>query len=708
VRSKDPDIKHLFEPRGVAVIGASQNPNKLGYWVVQNIVEGGYAGKVFPINPKGGGLFGHRVYERLEEVNDSVDVACVVVPAVRVFEAVQSCAHRGVKFAVIISSGFSEVGNTTEERKIVSYARDHRMRVIGPNVFGLYSAPASLNATFGPQEVKPGGVAIISQSGAIGLAMMGKTKIENIGLSAMVSVGNKSDVDESDLLGYLSTLDDAKVVLMYVEGITAGERLIQVLREATQTKPVIVIKSGRSQRGAAAAASHTGSLAGEDKVFDEVIRQCGVIRAESLQEAMNWCRFLAEAPPLEGENNVIVTNGGGLGVLAADACEKYSVSLYDDLQDLKKTFSDTMPEFGSTKNPVDLTGQAAAGNYSQALEAALKNEDIHSVECLVCETATVEPEAFTEFVKQTYARYKTRKPLVLSLFGGSKTEKCMAWLQQDNIPVFRDVYDATSYMGAMFAHYRNKAYPRGEVAKVTIDSEALQQVIAEARQDGRTFLLTHEAHRVMKAAGVATPKSYIARSLDEAVSHAEDIGYPVVMKVVSRDIVHKSDVGGVALDLENKDEVMDAYEAILHNCRANRPGATIEGIEVTEMIQSAVETIVGARVDASFGPIVMFGLGGIYVEVMKDISFRAFPMSREEAMNMIAEIHSYPLLLGVRGEERKDIEALTDAIIRVGTVLRQCKDITDIEINPLVVYDQGEGVRAVDVRILISRPEEAA
>lgn len=701
-------MQRLFEPRGVAVIGASHSEGKVGHTVVRNITAAGYKGKVFPVNPSGGEILGRRVYKSLDDVRDRVDVACIVVPAAKVFEAVESCASSGVQFVIIIASGFSEIGNTAEEKRIVSYARDHGMRVVGPNVFGLYSAPASLNATFGPQEVNPGGVAIISQSGAIGLAMMGKTKVEDIGLSAMISVGNKSDVDESDLLGYLAAIDDATVVLMYIEGITAGERLIDVLRETTRRKPVIVIKAGRSKRGAAAAASHTGSLAGEDKVFDEVMRQCGVIRAESLQEAMNWVRFLAQAPPLAGEKNVIITNGGGIGVLTADACEKYDVSLYDDADDLKKTFSQTMPEFGSSKNPIDLTGEADAEAYSLALEAALRNDNIHSVECLVCETETVEADAFTNIAERQYAEYRKTKPLVLSLFGGDKMEKCIADLLKKNIPVFRDVYDASSYMGAMFAHYRSKAYPRGKVEEPQIDSPTVQQVVDRARARGGNFLLAYEARQVMKAAGICSPDSRVAHSLAEAVKHAEAIGYPVVMKVVSKDILHKSDVGGVALDLQDKNEVTDAYEAIMHSCHMRRPGAAIEGVEVTQMVRSGVETVVSARRDASFGPIVMFGLGGIYVEVMKDISFRAFPMSRQEAMNMIAEIHSYPLLLGVRGEERKDIEAVADSIMRVGTVLRQSRDITDIEVNPLVVYDQGEGARAVDVRILISRPEEGA
>ena len=389
---KNPDIKYLFEPRGVAIIGASRDPNKIGHKFVQNISASGYQGKIFPVNPEGGEILGHKVYKSVEEIDGDADIACIVIPAKLVFDSIKSCADKGVKFAVIIAAGFSETGNTAEEKKIVAYARDHGMRILGPNIFGIYSASSSLNATFGPINVKPGHVGVITQSGAIGIGMMGKTVTENIGLSAIVSVGNKSDIDESDLLEYLVAQERTNIILMYVEGVTNGERLVNILKEAARKKPIVVIKSGRSRRGAMAAASHTSSLAGEDRVFDDVIRQCGVIRAETIHDALNWCHYLANSPVPEGENTVIITNGGGIGVLTTDACEKYNVNLYDDLQDLSKTFANVIPAFGSSKNPIDLSGQAPVSNYDSALTAALNNDSIDSVICLACETAVFDPD----------------------------------------------------------------------------------------------------------------------------------------------------------------------------------------------------------------------------------------------------------------------------------------------------------------------------
>jgi len=700
-------MKYLFEPRGVAVIGASQTPGKIGYTVVKNIVAAGYSGKVYPINPRGGELLGHTVYSRLADTPGPVDVALVVVPANFAYEAVEQCAAKGVKFVVIISSGFSEVGNVAEERRIAQFARQHGVRIVGPNVFGIYSAASSLNATFGPADVKRGNVAIITQSGAIGIAMIGKTKVEGIGLSAMISVGNKSDVDETDLLEYLTFQDDARVVLMYLEGVKSGERLVEVLKKATRKKPVVVIKSGRSRRGAQAAASHTGSLAGEDKVFDDVARQCGVIRAESIEEALNWCKFLCDVPLPKGEDCVIITNGGGIGVLTADACEKYGVNLSDEVADLKKTFESVMPSFGAAKNPVDITGGASSDDYDKALGAALQNDNIDAVACLGCQTATFDAAKFAEIAEKRFAQYRPVKPIVFSLFGGEEVERSIVTLKAQGIPVFPDVYAMTSFLGALYADYRNKSSAIPEVATADMDVALIERMIKSARADGRHFLLAHEAQEVMRAAGIMIPQSRIAHSPQEAVKCAVEIGYPVVMKVVSKDIIHKSDAGGVALDLLNEKELLDAYEAILRNCRAYKPDAVIEGIQVDEMIRPGVETIVGARRDNSFGPTVMFGLGGVYVEVLKDIAFRAFPLSREETLNMIGQINSYPLLLGVRGEARKDIDQVANTIIKVGWILHNCAAISDIEVNPLVVYDHGEGVKAVDVRILLRQTEEA-
>ncbi len=702
------EIQLLFEPRSVAVIGASHDRTKIGYRIVENILAGGYAGRVYPINPRGGEILGHNVLVDLAAVEGEVDLAVIAIPAALVFQAIQGCASRGVKHLVIITSGFSEVGNVEEERRIVQFAREHGMRVLGPNIFGVYSSSVSLDATFGPGGILPGHIAIVTQSGALGIAMIGKTAAESLGLSALVSTGNKSDIDESDLLEYLEDDPHTKVILLYIEGVKEGDRLVETLKRVTRKKHVVVIKSGRSKRGAVAAASHTGSLAGADEIFDSVMRQCGVLRAESVQEAFDWARFLADSVLPSGDETVIITNGGGIGVLATDACEKYGIDLYDNPEELKAVFSRAVPDFGSTKNPIDLTGQARACDYAAALDVALKREEIHAVIALYCETALFDSQEFASLLEEVYTRYSTKKPILFSLFGGERVEAVIRELRGQGIPVFSDVYEAVSCLGALYHSARHRREPQDHPEDLAIDCATVERVLEGAAREGRGFLRADEAKRVAATLGIEMPRSIIAQTLEEAVAAAKKIGYPVVMKVVSKDILHKSDAGGVALDLESEGEVIDAYQAILRSARAYKPDAVIQGVEVVEMVRPGVETILGARQDPSFGPIVMFGLGGIYVEVMKDVSFRAAPISRKEAQGLVASIRSYPLLLGVRGEKKKDIGQIVDVAWKLGHLVDQCRAITDIEINPLVVYDHGEGTKAVDIRILFRHPGEVS
>lgn len=709
----EPAIQYLFEPRSIAIIGASTNSKKIGFRVVDNIIYSGYKGKIYPVNPRGGELLGLHLYKSIGEIDGEIDLAAICIPAKYVYGAVQQLASKKTKFLSIITSGFSEIGDIEEENKIVDFARSHGMRVLGPNIFGTYSSKAPVNATFATKDIQSGGVAIVTQSGALGVAMIGKTETEGIGLSAIVSVGNKSDLDEADLIEYL--MDDAqtKVILLYIEGLKDGAKLVRILREATRKKPIIIIKSGRSKRGAMAAASHTGSLAGADNVFSDIMNQVGVLRALSIKEALNWSKFLAIQPTMpKGENAVIVTNGGGIGVLATDACEMYGVTLYDNLEILKEIFGPVTPSFGSTKNPVDITGGASSQLYEQALQAALDSDEIHSIICLGCEAGVFNDSELAAVVDKKFIDQKPNKPLVFSFFGGANFERGLFSLKNKGVPIYPDVYEAVSCLGALYTNYRTITHAEElkeqEEPEVEIDIESINRVIAEVRKDDRRFLLVPEAMEVMAASGIPMPKSYIAKNLEQAIQFAEHIGYPVVMKIASKDIIHKSDAGGVALDLQNREEVIGAYEAILTSARKYKPNAVITGVELVTMIQmdEAMETIIGGRIDDIFGPTVMFGIGGIYVEVLKDVTFRAVPLTRHDAVNMVKQIRSYPLLLGVRGESPKDVERAVDVILRLAKIIKSVPDISDIEINPCLVFEKGKGVLCVDARILLNPPHE--
>lgn len=703
------NIKYLFEPRSLAIIGASRDKKKVGYAVWHNVLAGGYAGKIYPVNLSGGQIEGRPVFRSILDIDDTIDVVCITLPAKLVYDSIVSCAKKKVKNAIIISSGFSEIGNIIEEKKIVDYARSRGMRILGPNVFGIYSSQASLNATFVAGNIPSGHLAMITQSGALGLTLVGQASVENIGLSAIVSVGNKSDIDESDLLNYLGDHETTRVILMYIEGIRNGGKFIRAVRKTALKKPVLVIKSGRSSKGAQAAASHTGSLAGSDAVFDDVIRQCGALRAENTKEAFNWGLFLLGNPLPAGDNVVIITNGGGAGVMAADACEKYSVNLYDDPQELKRVFSPVIPAFGSAKNPIDITGQATASDYTKAFAAALACDNIHTVFGIYCETALSSSADLETIIEKNFQQYKDRgKLIVFSLFGGQKTADYVTAAKKRGIPVSDDVYSTASSLGAIYRYkeYLGSHSAMDKIADTALNTAPVTAIVSDVKKKGRFFLLAHEAQEIMNLAGITIPQSIQARTVKGAVEAAVAIGYPVVMKVVSKDIIHKSDAGGIALNLESEGEVIDAYGAILRNSREHVPNAVIEGVDISEMVKPGTELIVGARRDKIFGPIIMIGLGGIYVEVMKDVSFRSLPVRAQDIISMIKELRSYPLLLGVRGEKIKDIAAVVNVIVILGTILSHCPEISDIEINPLVVYEQGDGVRAVDIRIILAKNEE--
>ena len=701
------EIKYLFEPRSVAVVGASSKPTKIGYKILENIKLGGYEGKVYPINPKEKEILGYKSYSNVKDISeiDEIDIAIIAVPQPIVLPAVKSLVSKKIKYLFIVTSGFSEIGKTKEEKELVEFSNKNNMRIVGPNIFGHFVNKSKLNASFASSDIPRGHVSLISQSGALGAALIGETGEENIGLSSIVPLGNKSDIDESDLLPYLMNDDSTKVILIYMEGVKNGEKLISALKKATQKKPVIVIKSGRSKKGAQAAASHTGSLSGSDKVFSAIMNQCGVHRPENVVEALQWAKFLSNAPVPKGDNTVIITNGGGVGVMAADACEKYGVHLFDNHNSLYEAFGDLVPEFGSVKNPIDITGSLGIEGYEKCIEAAVKHPDIHSIVCLGCEHALFGEIALKKTIKRVHKKYGHIKPILYVFYGGKSIKDAIIYLKKEGIPIYGDVYEAMACLGELYKdkNYKDLIPSNSEINidGIKIDFNSIQKILNEVKADGRQFLLAHEAKNLMTAANIPMPKSYIATNIAAAVKFAKEINGPVAMKIVSKDILHKSDANGVLLNLETSEEVMDAWQAIMLNSRKYDPTATIKGIEVGEMIKIESETIIGGRRDSVFGPTIMFGSGGIYVEVLKDVAFRSLSFSRHEISSMLKETKLYPLLLGVRGQAKKDINAIIDVILKIEIIIRKFKELTDIEINPLIAYEDGLGVKAVDVRILI-------
>jgi acetyl-CoA synthetase (ADP-forming) len=448
-------LDKLFCPKSIAVIGASKNPKKIGYELVSNILAGGYEGRIYPVNPEGADVMGLRSYTSVRSIPGEVDLAVIAVPAVYVPDVLEECGQKDVKALIVISSGFKEVGNVELEERILSILRKYGMRMLGPNIFGLYYAPSRMNATFGLSRVFPGSIAFVTQSGALGIAMMGWTNLYRIGVSAVVSMGNKADIDEADMLDYFADDEKTKAVLVYIEGAKDGRRLIDSLKGITAKKPVVVLKSGRTEKGASAATSHTGSLAGSDKIYEAAFRQSGALRAFDLAQAFDWVKLMTMQPPPPNENCLIITNGGGVGVMTTDACEESSITIWTLPDDLQTEFKELMPVFGNFRNPVDLTGQAYEDSYYRSVELAMKDQRIGSIIVLYCQTAITDPVAIAKSIVDVCESQRCDKTVVTSFVGGPQCEDAMRKLDERNIPAYPIPERAVS---ALAAYYRWQRY----------------------------------------------------------------------------------------------------------------------------------------------------------------------------------------------------------------------------------------------------------
>ncbi|MBU7017554.1 MAG: acetate--CoA ligase family protein [Theionarchaea archaeon] len=704
------NLQYFFTPESIAVIGASQTNGKVGNEVLNNIITYGYKGRIYPVNIRADEIdriLGLKPYRSVKDIPAPVDLALIAIPAQYVAGVLRECGEKKVKACVIITSGFSETENIGGEKELLDIAHEYSIPLLGPNVFGVIYTPQQLNASFGPTELLPGKVAFITQSGALGIALMGWTIAERIGLSSVVSVGNKADVDDDDLLEFFAQDTNTKAIAIYMEGLKDGRRFMKLAETLVLQKPLIAIKSGRSQKGAKAAASHTGSLAGVDAVFTSAFKQIGVLRAKTTREAFDWARIFTLEKP-KGDNIIIITNGGGAGVMATDEAEVNGLHLLDDYTYLHEVFHTCVPEFGSTRNPVDLTGQTGEKAYKSALEAALREDRIHAVVIIYCEAPLTDPRKVADYLIEVIEKNKaSRKPVVVSFIGGARSQAAVNLLNEEGIPTYPEPERA---MNALGAFYRWHHFIEGEKKEeppgiLDMDLKQVRGIIEEARKEQRLQLLESEAKQILKLAGFDVPSFWMVGSLEECVRATEKIGFPVAMKIVSEDIIHKTEVGGVQLNIQSAEEAKEAYEDIMTRARKRYPDANLRGILVTEMVEKGVETILGVSSDLQFGPVVMFGLGGIYVEVLKDVSFRVAPLSKKDADEMIHEIRTTSLLYGIRGGKKRDIEKVRDTLYRLGLLAIELPEIAEMDINPLMVLEKGKGCKVVDARMTL-KPQE--
>lgn len=691
----------FFAPRSVAVIGASATPGKMGYILMDNIIRGGYRGSLYPINPKGGEILGRPAYPSIRDVPGEVDLAVIVVPAAAIPDVVEECGQKGVKALLIISAGFRETGpeGARREREVVARARKYGMRILGPNVLGLIDTISCLNATFATTMARPGEIAFLSQSGALGSAILDWSREEAIGFSHFVSLGNRADVNEVDLLEAWADDPHSKVILAYLEGIADGEAFLRVARQVTRKKPVIAIKSGTTAAGTRAISSHTGSLAGSERAYEAAFNQTGIIRAESVQDLFDFAEIFAYQPMLRGNRIAIVTNAGGPGILATDMCERAGLTLAQFAKETIEAMAPYLPPTANLYNPVDVIGDAQSDRYRVALNAVLRDPGVDGVVVLLTPQAMTDVEAIAQTVVDIARAYD--KPVVSSFIGGEVVEPAVRLLQENRIPTYPFPERAVLALGAMERYRRWLERPPQRLVHFRVRKEEVQEVFDKARREGRLSLGEVEARQVAEAYGLRLPKAQLARSPDEAVRLAAEIGYPVVMKIASPDILHKSDIGAVKIGLNNSTDVRDAYELIEYRARRHHPDADIWGILVQQMVSGGREVIIGMSRDPQFGPMLMFGLGGIYVEVLKDVVFRIAPIDRSEAQEMVESIRSFPLLKGVRGQAPADVEAIVETILRISQLVTDFPEIVEMDVNPLIVHEVGQGAIVLDARIIL-------
>ncbi|NLV74509.1 MAG: acetate--CoA ligase family protein [Chloroflexi bacterium] len=690
----------FFKPSSVAVIGASENPKKLGNQIMVNIIDG-YKGEIYPINPTSKEILGHKCYPSILDVPGEVEQAIIVVPAAASVVVMEQCGQKGVKGVIVITAGFREAGEEGKklEDQLLEIAKKYGMRVVGPNCLGLIDMWTPVNSSFANNSTPAGPIAFTSQSGALGAAVLDYALTAKIDFSHFVSLGNKADVDEVSLFEAWADNPNTKVIMAYIEGLRNGPAFIKAARETAAKKPIIAVKSGRTASGSKAVSSHTGSLAGSDAAYDAAFAQSGVLRASSVQELFDYGIAFAYQPLIQGNRICIVTNAGGPGVMATDALEPNGLVLANLDQSTVDALAPVLPAAANIHNPVDVLGDADAKRYGIALDIVLKDPNIDGIIVILTPQSSTEVKETAEIVIE---RSKSaNKPIVACFIGGEVTSQGVEALTTAHVPTYPFPERAIAALGAMYRYYSWLNEPQSKVESFAVDKAAVADLFAKIRADGRNTIGDSEAQAILKAYGITTPRSSVAATTEEAVKYCEEIGYPVVMKIASPDILHKSDVGGLKVGIKNADEVREWFKTIIDRAKAAMPNATIWGVQIQEMVQGAREIIIGMNNDPQFGPLIMFGLGGIYVEVLKDVTFRVAPMTRLQAQQMIQSIRSYKLLTGVRGQAAADIDAATEVVLKVSQLVTDFPEIAELDINPLLVREQGKGAVAVDMRLIL-------
>jgi acetyltransferase len=698
----DPSLRPFFNPQGVAIIGASLDPAKLGYGLSRNLVQSGYQGAVHFINLKGGNLMGLTVYRHIREVPDPVDLAVLLIPAAAVPQAIEDCALRGIKAQIIASGGFREIGaeGAALEEKCLEIARENGVRLLGPNCIGIIDTHLPIDTTFlSPPGPSPGDVAFLSHSGAICAAVIDWARGQGFGLSRMVSLGNQSDVTESDLLAPVAEDPHTGVITLYLEGVSDGRHFLEQARQVTRQKPVVALKVGRYERGQQAVASHTGALAGLESAYNAAFRRAGVIRAETTEQLFDWARALAWCPLPKGRSVGILTNAGGPGVTAVDALEAQGLEIANLRAETESALGDLLDPAASLKNPVDMLAAATPQQYAACLQILLSDPQVDSVMVVLppppMHTAAGIAKAIIPVI------YTADKPVVVALMGELLIQEAVEHFRAARVPEYRFPERAAEALAVLCkrAEYLDDRPGESSPPPMNIDPEVVKSILS--RYKPGEIISQEDIFGLLEAYDIPSMQPRLASTPHQAAELAQEIGLPVALKIASPQITHKSDVGGVLLNLQDSGEVETGFTQIVENGHAAWPEAEILGVHVQRMIPSGQDVIIGAIQDPQFGTLVMFGSGGIEVEGLKDVQFALAPLSSAEANQMLANTWAGKKLRGFRSLNPADQEAVVNTILRLAQLASDFPQIAEIEVNPLTVLEEGNGAYAVDVRAKI-------
>jgi len=696
-------LRSFFCPDSVAVIGAAREEEKVGHAILDNIINSGFKGKLFAINPHADEIHRIQCYPSILNVPVNIDLAIIVIPVQYVLQALEECSRKKVKWAIIISAGFKETGveGAKRESQLIAKAKEYGIRILGPNCMGIIDTECPINATFSDLMPPRGKIGFISQSGALGSSILDWAKTNKIGLSKFVSLGNKADISENDLFDDWEGDENTKVITAYLEGIKNGRQFIKISSRVSKKKPIIIIKSGNTDAGARAVSSHTGTLAGSAKAYEAVFKQTGIIRANTIRDLFNYATAFSYQPLPKGKKVAIITNAGGPGIMATDACEKNNISLTSLSIETLDKLKGFLPEAANFYNPIDILGDAQADRYRKALEVVINDVNVNALIVLLTPQAMTQPLKTAKAVVEIFNKNDRGITVVTSFIGGSEVAKAVKFLTENNIPSFDIPEEAVDTLKVMMEQSDWKSRLSFPIENFDVDREKVKRVFEHCRVEERLELGELEAREILKAYGIRVPEAELAPDINAAKEIAKRIGYPLVLKIVSPNILHKTDVGGVRIGIENEKELEESYDDILFHVKRYMPDVNIRGILVQEFIKDKKETIIGISEDPQFGPMIMFGLGGIYVEALKDVSFRIAPLSRHEAGEMIEEVKTVSLLKGTRGEDPSDIESIIEIMLKVSQLIMDFPEIVEMDINPLFVKKQGEGSIAGDVRIRI-------